>query len=116
MMARRRGGRPFSPTAGAAAQPQDVDEAGYPLTSTGAPQIPQYNNPAPALGSAYSQQAAAAFQALQMIQQNRSFLEQMDECPEALLEALDDLEVGLNEVIARTGKVIGELNEWAQGE
>jgi len=114
-MARARRGRAFQPKAGAAV-PQEALSPIPEYEETGAAQVPQYQNPAAQLGAAYSQQAAAAFQALGMIQGNRLGLENMDECPDDVLSALDDLEVGLSEVIVRTGKVIGELNEWAQSE
>lgn len=115
-MARARRGRAFQPRAGAEVPHEVPQQVDYVPDGGHAAEVPSYQNPAAQLGATYSQQAAGAFSALQMIQANRAFLEQMPECPDDVLSALDDLEVGLAEVIARTGKVIGEMNEWAQSE
>jgi hypothetical protein len=117
-MARRSRGRGFQPRAGVAHVPQEPEEV-PPFVQdeqTGAAEVPIFVNPAAGLGAHYSQQAAGAFGALGSLQQHRASLEPMNECPDEVLAALDDLEVALGELISRTGKVIGELNEWANTE
>lgn len=114
-MARARRGRAFKPNAGAQVPQQPVAQPEPQYVEQ--EQMGQIElSPAPQLGATYSQQAAAAFAALGMIQQNRLYLENLDACPDDLLDALDSLETAVTNLITATGQVIGELNAWATSD
>jgi len=77
-------------------------------------QAPGYVSPAANLMSIYATQVSAAAQALQILQQNRVALEVMPDCPDTVLEQMDDLEISITNTIDSTGQLLGAFNQWAK--